>query len=145
MIQRHNLEEDDFRGVEFKDWPKPLKGNNDMLSLTRPDIVYDIHKQYYEAGADICETNTFSGTSIAQADYAAEKLVYRLNFESAKLAKKAAEEVTVTTGIQRYVAGALGPTNRTLSISPSVEKPEFRNISGLRFKALMFVTVIIII
>ncbi|KAI1287007.1 Methionine synthase [Halotydeus destructor] len=129
MIQRHRLEEEDFRGEEFKDHPSPLKGNNDFLSLTRPDIIYDIHKQYLEAGADVIETNTFSGTCIAQADYKAEHIVYRLNYESAVVAKRAAIDVTNSTGQQKYVAGAMGPTNRTLSISPSVEKPEFRNVT----------------
>jgi len=128
MIQRHSLSEADFRSEEFRDWPKPLQGNNDMLSLSQPQIIYDIHKQYFEAGADICETNTFSATSIAQADYGMEDLVYRLNYESAVLAKRAAARVTADTGKTKYVAGAVGPTNRTLSISPSVEKPEFRNI-----------------
>ena len=135
MIQKHDLTEEDFRAEEFKDWPKPLRGNNDMLSLSQPQIIYDIHKQYFEAGADISETNTFSGTTIAQADYGMESLVYRLNYESAMLAKKAAQDVTAATGQQKYVAGAVGPTNRTLSISPSVEKPEFRNIcESLFFK-----------
>ena len=129
MIQQRNLDENDFRGDEFKDSPKPLQGNNDLLSLTRPDVVFEIHKEYLEAGADIVETNTFSGTSIAQADYGLQRIVYKLNYESAKLAKRAAEEVTKALGKQKYVAGAMGPTNRTLSISPSVEKPEYRNIS----------------
>jgi len=129
MIQKHALDEADFRGKEFKEWPVPLTGNNDVLSLTRPEIVFDIHKEYFEAGADIVETNTFSGTSIAQADYSMQNLVYRLNYESATLAKRAAAEVTVACGSQKYVAGAIGPTNRTLSISPSVEEPEFRNIT----------------
>lgn len=128
MIQRHDLEENEFRGDEFKNFAKSLKGNNDLLSITQPQIVYDIHKAYFEAGADICETNTFSGTSIAQTDYGLQHLVYRLNLESAKLAKKAAFDVTVASGKQRFVAGAMGPTNRTLSISPSVESPDFRNI-----------------
>ncbi len=92
-------------------------------------MIYEIHKEYLEAGADIVETNTFSGTSVAQADYGMQHLVYRLNLESAKLAKKAASEVTEATRSQKYVAGAMGPTNRTLSISPSVERPDFRNIS----------------
>ncbi|ESO85450.1 hypothetical protein LOTGIDRAFT_210794 [Lottia gigantea] len=129
MIQREKLEEKDFIGTEFVDHPKSLKGNNDILCLTKPDLIYEIHKQYFEAGADFAETNTFSGTSIAQADYGLEKQVYRLNVEAAKLAKKAAKVVTDATGVKRYVAGAMGPTNRTLSISPSVEKPEYRNIT----------------
>jgi len=129
MIQRHTLEEEDFRTKDLANHPKPVKGNNDMLSLSRPDIIYDIHKQYYEAGADISETNTFSGTWVAQADYALEHLVYDINYEGAKLAKKAADDVYKATGNRKYVAGAMGPTNRTLSISPSVEKPDFRNIT----------------
>ena len=129
MVQRHKLEEPDFRNEALANHPKPLKGNNDVLTLTRPDIIYDIHKQYFEAGSDIVETNTFSGTWVAQADYALESLVYDINYEGAKLAKKAAEDVSKSTGKRKYVAGALGPTNRTLSISPSVERPDFRNIS----------------
>jgi len=129
MVQKHKLEEEDFRTPALANHTHPLKGNNDCLTLSRPDIIYDIHKGYFEAGADICETNTFSGTWIAQADYALEHLVYDINFEGAKLAKKAAAEVYAATGERKYVAGALGPTNRTLSISPSVEKPEFRNVT----------------
>ncbi|CAI5443928.1 unnamed protein product [Caenorhabditis angaria] len=130
MIQREYLEEDDFRGEILKEHTKPLKGNNDLLSLTRPEIIYKIHKLYLEAGADFVETNTFSGTTIAQADYACEHLVHDINFESAKLAKKACEDVGKATGRRRYVCGAIGPTNKTLSISPSVEKPDFRNDIG---------------
>nr|XP_033791679.1 methionine synthase isoform X2 [Geotrypetes seraphini]XP_033791680.1 methionine synthase isoform X2 [Geotrypetes seraphini] len=129
MIQRHTLMEEDFRGQEFKDHAKLLKGNNDVLSITRPDIIYQIYKEYLQSGADIIETNTFSSTSVAQADYGLEHLVYRLNKVSAELARKAAEEVGIETGIKRYVAGAMGPTNRTLSMSPSVERPDYRNIT----------------
>ncbi|XP_042865202.1 methionine synthase-like isoform X2 [Penaeus japonicus] len=129
MIQRHKLEEEDYRGEEFKDHSCYLKGNNDLLSLTKPQVILGIHKEYLEAGADIVETNTFSGTKVAQADYKLEHICYRLNLESARLARRAADEVTAATGKQRYVAGALGPTNRTLSISPSVERPDFRNIT----------------
>ncbi|XP_070576417.1 methionine synthase-like [Ptychodera flava] len=129
MIQQHKLSEEDFRGEEFKDHSKPLKGNNDLLCMTQPDIIYKIHRDYLEAGADIIETNTFSGTSVAQADYGLEHVVYRLNKCAAELARRAVDEVTSETGQQRFVAGALGPTNRTLSISPSVEKPDFRNIT----------------
>lgn len=129
MIQEHKLEENDFRGEEFKDHPKNLQGNNDFLSLTQPDIIYQIHKSYLEAGADFIETNTFSGTSVAQADYGTEHLVYRMNKVSAELARKAADDVASASGVRRYVAGAIGPTNRTLSISPSVESPGFRNIT----------------
>uniref|UniRef100_A0A9L0J9K6 Methionine synthase n=1 Tax=Equus asinus TaxID=9793 RepID=A0A9L0J9K6_EQUAS len=129
MIQRHKLSEDDFRGQEFKDHARPLKGNNDILSITKPDVIYQIHKDYLLAGADIIETNTFSSTSIAQADYGLECLAYQMNKCSAGVARKAAEEVTLQTGIKRFVAGALGPTNKTLSVSPSVERPDYRNIT----------------
>lgn len=128
MIQRHQLEEDDFRGDKFKDHESPLKGNNDLLSLTRPDIILDIHREYFKAGADIVETNTFSGTTIAQADYELEHIIYELNFESAKLAKTAADEYS-TEEKPRFVAGSIGPTNRTASISPDVNNPGFRAIT----------------
>ncbi|XP_067942603.1 methionine synthase-like [Watersipora subatra] len=129
MIQRHKLSEEQFRGKEFVGHPKPLIGNNDLLSLTQASLVKGIHMEYLLAGADIIETNTFSSTSIAQADYGLQDFAYRLNLESAKLAREVADEVSLTTGVKRYVAGALGPTNRTLSISPSVERPEYRNIT----------------
>lgn len=129
MIQEYQFEEEDFRGEEYKDHPSKLQGNNDFLSITKPDIIYEIHKSYLEAGADFIETNTFSGTSIAQADYGTSHLAYQLNKVSAQIAKKAADDVTKATGVQRYVAGAMGPTNRTLSISPSVENPGYRNIT----------------
>ncbi|KAM9212941.1 methionine synthase isoform 4-T4 [Dugong dugon] len=129
MIQRYKLNEEYFRGQEFKDHVRPLKGNNDILSITQPDIIYQIHKEYLQAGADIIETNTFSSTSVAQADYGLEHLAYRMNKYSAALARKAAEEVTFQTGVKRFVAGALGPTNKTLSVSPSVERPDYRNIT----------------
>ncbi|MBX3042373.1 MAG: methionine synthase [Candidatus Kapabacteria bacterium] len=130
MIQRHKLEEADFRGERFKDCGRDLKGNNDLLSITQPDIIYDIHKQYLEAGADIIETNTFSGTSIAQGDYGLQKIVYELNFESARLAKKAAVDfMNENPGEVRFVAGAIGPTNQTLSLSPDVNNPGFRATS----------------
>lgn len=128
MIQRHKLTEDHFRGNRFKDHPVPLKGNNDLLSLTQPDIILDIHRAYYEAGADIAETNTFSSTSIAQADYSLENIVYELNKVSAELAKKAADEYS-TPDKPRFVAGSIGPTNRTASISPDVNNPGFRAIT----------------
>jgi len=136
MVQqfRPPLHEEDFRGDEWADHHKPLKGNNDMLSLTRPDVIYGIHRAYLEAGADFLETNTFSGTTIAQADYALEDAVYRINRESAILAGLAARDVEAAGHGKKYVAGAIGPTNRTLSISPSVEKPEFRNVT---FKELV--------
>ncbi|XP_008295420.1 methionine synthase [Stegastes partitus] len=129
MIQQQQLQEEDFRGSKFKDHPLPLKGNNDVLSITQPDIIYKIHKEYLQAGADIIETNTFSSTSIAQADYGLEHMAYSLNKASAELARRAADDVTKQTGCKRYVAGAVGPTNKTLSVSPSVEKPDFRNIT----------------
>ncbi|KAJ8264431.1 hypothetical protein GJAV_G00149070 [Gymnothorax javanicus] len=129
MIQQRNLGESDFRGEEFRDHQKSLKGNNDLLSITQPDIIYQIHKEYLLAGADIIETNTFSGTSVAQADYDLKNWVYHMNKASAKIARKAADDIAIQSGVKRYVAGALGPTNRTLSLSPSVEKPDFRNIT----------------
>lgn len=130
MIQRHTLTEEDFRGERFKDHQYPLKGNNDLLSLTRPDIIKDIHRQYFEAGADIVETNTFSGTSVAQADYHLEDIVYDLNFESAKIAKEVALEITQQNPDKpRFVAGALGPTNKTASLSPDVNNPGYRAIT----------------
>ncbi|XP_065059051.1 methionine synthase-like isoform X2 [Rhopilema esculentum] len=128
MLQKYRLTEEDFRGEEFKDHPKKLQGNNDFLCVTRPDIVYEVHKAYLEAGADFVETNTFSGTSIAQADYGLEAQVYRINRTAAELARKAADDVS-RAGKEKFVAGAMGPTNRTLSISPSVEKPAYRNIT----------------
>ena len=130
MIQRHTLEEEDFRGEKFKDHHMPLKGNNDLLSLTRPDIIKDIHAQYYAAGADIAETNTFSGTSIAQADYGLEAAVYELNYESAKIAKEVALEFTAKEPHKpRFVAGSIGPTNRTASLSPDVNDPGYRAVT----------------
>ncbi|MFY0592221.1 MAG: homocysteine S-methyltransferase family protein [Roseivirga sp.] len=130
MIQRHDLEEDDFRGERFKDHNSPLKGNNDLLSLTRPDIIKDIHRQYFEAGADIVETNTFSGTTIAQADYNLEDAVYDINYYSAKIAKEVAVELTEKEPEKpRFVAGSIGPTNRTASLSPDVNDPGFRAVT----------------
>jgi 5-methyltetrahydrofolate--homocysteine methyltransferase len=130
MIQRHPLEEEDFRGERFKDHAHPLKGNNDLLSLTRPDIIEEIHRQYFAAGSDIVETNTFSGTTIAQADYHLEHIVYELNYESARIAKKVADEFTAKEPNKpRFVAGAIGPTNRTASLSPDVNDPGYRAIT----------------
>jgi 5-methyltetrahydrofolate--homocysteine methyltransferase len=126
MIQRHHLEEFDFREGAFEHHDKPLKGNNDLLSITRPEIIKDIHRQYLQAGADIIETNTFSGTTIAQADYGLEDAVYAINYESAKIAKEVCDEFTDRT---RFVAGSIGPTNRTASISPDVNDPGFRAVS----------------
>ncbi|RIJ37552.1 methionine synthase [Pontibacter oryzae] len=130
MIQRYQLTEADFRGERFKEHPGDLKGNNDLLSLTRPDVIKAIHAEYLEAGADIVETNTFSGTSIAMADYKMEDLVYELNYESARLAREAADEVEAKLpGKPRFVAGAIGPTNRTASLSPDVNNPGYRAIT----------------
>ncbi len=130
MIQRHTLEEADFRGEQFKDHTHPLKGNNDILSLTRPDIIKEIHRQYLQAGADIIETNTFSGTTIAQADYHLEHIVYELNYQSAKIAKEVASEFTKKEPHKpRFVAGAMGPTNKTASLSPEVNNPGFRAVT----------------
>ena len=130
MIQRHKLEEEDFRKGWFENHDHPLKGNNDLLSLTRPEIIEDIHRQYFEAGADIAETNTFSGTWIAQADYGLENAVYAINFHSAQLARKVADEFTaIEPNKPRFVAGSIGPTNRTASISPDVNDPGYRAVT----------------
>lgn len=130
MIQRHTLEEEDFKGERFKGHPHSLKGNNDLLSITRPEIIKDIHRQYFLAGADIVETNTFSGTTIAQADYHLEDAVYEINFESAKIAREVADEITAQEPDKpRFVAGSIGPTNRTASLSPDVNDPGFRAIT----------------
>ncbi len=130
MIQRYKLSEADFRGERFADFHRDIKGNNDLLALTQPQILADIHRAYLEAGADIIETNTFSSTSIAQADYDMQDLAYELNYESARIAKMVADEFNaVDPNKPRYVAGAMGPTNRTASISPDVNNPGFRAVS----------------
>lgn len=132
MIQRHKLDEDDFRNDDLINHPFDLKGNNDLLSITRPEIIKSIHKEYLNAGADIIETNTFSGTSIAQEDYGlqSDKWVYRINYESAKIAKEATLEVTQETPSKpRFVAGSIGPTNKTASLSPDVNDPGFRAVT----------------
>lgn len=130
MLQRHNLTEDDFKGELFKDHKSDLKGNNDILSLTQPDIVKSIHLEYLKAGADIIETNTFNATSISQADYKTEEYVYKINYEAARLAKEAAKEQSkLEPDKPRFVAGAMGPTNKTASMSPDVNNPGFRAIS----------------
>src|SRR5258706_7980545 len=130
MVQRRKLSEADFRGERFRNHPRDLKGNNDVLVLTRPDVIADIHGEYLAAGADIIETNTFSGTAIAQADYALEDLAYELNLAGARLAREAADGWTRQTPDRpRFVAGAMGPTNKILSISPDVNNPAFRNIT----------------
>ena len=130
MLQRYNFSEEDFRGVRFANFPHSLKGNNDLLSLTQPQAIAAIHAQYFEAGADIAETNTFSGTTIGMADYHLEDLVHELNFESAKIARQVADEFTAKNPDQpRFVAGSIGPTNRTASMSPDVNDPGFRAVT----------------
>jgi 5-methyltetrahydrofolate--homocysteine methyltransferase len=130
MLQQYKFTEEDFRGERFKDYPSPLKGNNDLLSITQPEAIKTIHRKYFEAGADIVETNTFSGTSIAMADYNMQDLVYELNYQSAKIAKEVANAFTSKTPEKpRFVAGSIGPTNKTASLSPDVNKPEYRAIS----------------
>jgi len=135
MLQRYQFSEDDFCGKRFKNHPSPLKGNNDLLSITRPEAIEEVHRMYLEAGADIIETNTFSGTTIAMADYGLEDLVYELNFESAKIARKVADEFTAKNpGKPRFVAGSIGPTNKTASLSPDVNRPEYRAVTFLELK-----------
>ena len=130
MIQSYKLEEKDYRGQRFADWQSDLKGNNDLLSLTQPEIIKAIHKAYFDVGVDIVETNTFNATTIAMADYNMESLAYEINVESARLAKQVAQEFTRETPDKpRFVAGVLGPTNRTASISPDVNDPGFRNVT----------------
>lgn len=130
MIQRHKLTEADYRGERFKDWHKDVKGNNDLLSITMPEVIRGIHEQYLEAGADIIETNTFSSTSIAQADYDMEELAYELNVASARCAREAADKYSRAQPEKpRFVAGAIGPLNKTLSLSPDVNNPGFRAVS----------------
>ena len=130
MIQRYKLTEEDFRGERFKNHAHPLKGNNDLLSITRPDVIKAIHLQYLDAGADILETNTFSGTWVAQADYKTEDAVYDINFYSAKIAKEAADEVSKKDPSKpRFVAGAMGPTTKLSSMSPDVNDPGYRSIT----------------
>jgi len=130
MIQRHPLEEEDFRGERFQNHTHPLKGNNDLLSITRPDIIKDIHRQYFQAGADMVETNTFSATTIAMEDYGLEAIVYEMNYESAKIAREVADEFIKTEPDKpRFVIGTMGPTNRTASLSPDVNNPGFRAVT----------------
>ncbi|NVK21400.1 MAG: methionine synthase [Kangiellaceae bacterium] len=128
MIQQYNLQEEDYRGHRFKNWHKDIKGNNDLLSITQPEIITSIHQAYLEAGSDIIETNTFNSTRIAMADYDMQDISYEINLESAKLAKKIAQQYS-TKDKPRLVAGVLGPTNRTCSISPDVNDPSYRNIN----------------
>ena len=129
MIQRHKLEESDFRDSSLESAPKDLKGNNDLLSITRPEIIEEIHRQFFLAGSDIVETNTFSATTIAQADYGLEDRVRDINLESASLARRVADSIEAEFDRPAFVAGALGPTNRTASISPDVNRPEFRGVT----------------
>ncbi|MFS4469686.1 homocysteine S-methyltransferase family protein [Maribacter sp. 2210JD10-5] len=130
MLQRYKFTEEDFRGERFKDWEHPLQGNNDLLSLTQPEAIAEVHRKYFAAGADIVETNTFSGTTIAMADYHMEDVVYDLNYESARIAKEVATEFTAKEPHKpRFVAGSIGPTNKTASMSPDVNDPGFRAIS----------------
>ena len=130
MLQRYKFTEEDFRGERFKNWEHPLQGNNDLLSLTQPEAIADVHRKYFAAGADIVETNTFSGTTIAMADYYMEDLVYELNYESARIAKMVADEFTEREPNKpRFVAGSIGPTNKTASMSPDVNDPGYRAIS----------------
>jgi 5-methyltetrahydrofolate--homocysteine methyltransferase len=130
MIQRHKLAEADYRGERFKAWPSDLKGNNDLLVLTQPDVIRSIHEAYFEAGADIAETNTFNAQAISMADYGMEALSFEINVAAARLAREAADKYTARTPEKpRFVAGAIGPTNRTASLSPDVNNPGFRNVT----------------
>jgi 5-methyltetrahydrofolate--homocysteine methyltransferase len=131
MIQKHHLEEKDFRAERFKNWKKDLRGNNDLLSITQPQIIQQIHKEYLEAGADIIETNTFSSTSIAQADYEMQSLAYELNVAAVTCARKAIDEFSKVNpvGAGKFIAGAIGPLNKTLSLSPDVNNPGFRTVT----------------
>ncbi|WP_430410067.1 homocysteine S-methyltransferase family protein [Kordia sp.] len=130
MLQAYKFTEADFRSERFKNYPTPLQGNNDLLSITQPHAIKEVHAKYFAAGADIVETNTFSGTTIAMADYQMEDLVYELNFESAKIAKEVADEFTEKEPHKpRFVAGSIGPTNRTASMSPDVNDPGYRAVT----------------
>lgn len=130
MLQQYKFSEADFRGQRFKDYPTPLQGNNDLLSITQPHAIKAIHAKYFEAGADIVETNTFSGTTIAMADYQMEDLVYELNYESAKIAREVADDFTTKEPNKpRFVAGSIGPTNKTASMSPDVNDPGYRAVT----------------
>ena len=130
MIQRYKFNEEDYRGNRFKDYKYPLQGNNDLLSLTQPNAIREIHEKFLDVGADIIETNTFSSTSVAMADYHMENLIYELNFESAKIAVNACKKYTdLNPNKPRFVAGSIGPTNKTASMSPDVNDPGFRAIT----------------
>src|SRR5579875_1722746 len=127
-IQQHGLSEQDYRGGRFADWPSDLRGNNDLLSITKPEVISAIHRAYLDAGADLIETNTFNAQRISLADYGMQELAYELNLASARLARAACDAAS-EQGLPRFVAGALGPTNRTASISPDVNDPGARNVS----------------
>src|ERR1700678_4626322 len=129
MIQRHGLTEAQFRGERFADWRSDLRGNNDLLLIAQQHIIGSIDREYLLAGSDVISTNTFNSTAVSQADYGMQSLVGELNLEAARLARRIADEVSAETGQQRFVAGALGPTSRTASLSPDVNDPGFRNIS----------------
>src|SRR5215212_11117038 len=130
MIQGYGLSEEDYRGERFTNHPRGLKGNNDLLSLTQPQVIRGIHEAVLEVGADIVETNTFNATAISQADYGTEDLAYEINYVAARLAREAADGFTGRTPEKpRFVAGAIGPTNRTASLSPDVNNPGFRNVT----------------
>ena len=129
MIQGHDPQEKDYRGERFADWPSDLKGNNDLLTLTQPSIISGIHQQYVDAGANIIETNTFNSNAPSMADYDMEELVHELNYEAAKIARSVADEAMKNSEQEIFVAGVLGPTNRTCSLSPDVEDPSYRNIN----------------
>src|SRR5688572_14025501 len=133
MIQRHKLDEKDYRGERFKDWGSDLKGNNDLLSITQPEIIKGIHREYLEAGADIIETNTFNAQRVSLADYQMQDLAYELNVAAAKCARQALTEFTTDSRLptpdSKFIAGALGPMNKTLSLSPDVNNPGFRALT----------------
>ena len=130
MIQRHKLKEEDYRGIRFKDFDYEVKGNNDLLSLTNPKLIENIHKEYLEAGADLIETNTFNANKISLADYHMESIAYEINFESAKIAKRAVVAFTEQNPEKaKFVVGSMGPTNRTTSMSPDVNDPGFRAVT----------------
>ena len=128
MVQNRDLAEDDYRGTRFADWPQDLKGNHDLLNLSRPDVIREIHDEFLRAGADIIETNTFTANAPSLADYGMESLVSEINQAGAAIARHVADEIAAETGQPKFVAGVLGPTNRTASLSPDVNDPGFRNI-----------------
>src|SRR5690606_39058428 len=139
MLQAYQFSEDDFRGEQFKNFPHPLKGNNDLLSITQSEAVKEVHRKYLQAGADIIETNTFSSTTIGMADYHLEDYVYQLNYESAKIAREVCDEFKILSPEKpRFVAGSIGPTNRTASLSPDVNDPGFRAITFEELRAAYY-------